>query len=51
MTLTKIITDLSITYAANRTANLAYDIDGDSMVTVRDVRKCVLQCNKVNFEF
>ncbi|MEQ1638464.1 MAG: hypothetical protein ABL903_17470 [Methylococcales bacterium] len=43
-------TDLSLIYAANRTANPAYDIDADGLVTIRDLRKCVLQCSKANCE-
>ena len=41
-------TDLSIMYAANNTANPAYDMDGDGKVTVRDIRICVLQCNNAS---
>lgn len=40
------ITDLSIVYSANHTVNAAYDIDGDGVVSVRDIRKCVIQCTK-----
>lgn len=36
--------DLAIIKAANRTANPAYDIDGDGVVSYNDLRKCVLQC-------